>query len=93
MADADEPDIRDNRAANRFEMSVDGALAVLEYERRDGALIFNHTEVPEQFRGRGYGEKLVEAGLAAARAEGLRIVAVCPYVRAYLRKHPGGHEL
>ena len=82
----DELAIRDNRAANRFEMSVDGALAVLDYERKDGAMVFNHTEVPEQFRGRGYGEKLVEAGLEAARAEGLGIVAVCPFVRAYMRK-------
>jgi uncharacterized protein len=85
---ADDVEVRDDRAAQRFEMSVDGELAVLEYERKDGAMVFNHTEVPEQFRGRGYGEMLVKAGLDAARAEGLRIVAVCPYVRAYLRKHP-----
>jgi uncharacterized protein len=88
MAEADEPEVRDNRAAQRFELDVDGTLAVLEYERKNGAMVFNHTEVPEQFRGRGYGEILVEAGLAAARAEGLRVVAICPYVRAYLRKHP-----
>ena len=86
---ADDVEVRDNRAANRFELEVEGALAVLEYERKDGAMVFNHTEVPGQFRGRGYGEILVKAGLDAARAEGLRIVAVCPYVRAYLRKHPG----
>jgi uncharacterized protein len=88
MAQADEPEVRDNRAAQRFELEVDGALAVLEYERKNGAMVFNHTQVPEQFRGRGYGEILVKAGLAAARAEGLRVVAICPYVRAYLRKHP-----
>lgn len=88
-----EPEIVDNREAQRFEMDVDGAVAVLEYERKNGAMVFNHTEVPGQFRGRGYGEMLVKAGLDAARAEGLRIVAVCPYVRAYLRKHPGGQDL
>jgi uncharacterized protein len=85
-----EPAVVDNRDANRFELSIEGHVAVLEYERKDGAMVFIHTEVPEPLRGRGQGEKLVEAGLAAARAEGLRIVAVCPYVRAYLRKHPGG---
>ncbi len=83
---SDDVEVRDNRGANRFELEVDGALAVLEYERKDGAMVFNHTEVPGELRGRGYGERLVEAGLAAARAEGLRIVAVCPYVRAYMRK-------
>jgi uncharacterized protein len=88
-----EPTVIDNRDANRFELSVEGQVAVLDYERKDGAMVFTHTEVPEQFRGRGYGGMLVKAGLDAARAEGLRIVAVCPYVRAYLRKHPGGHDL
>jgi predicted GNAT family acetyltransferase len=87
---AEDVEVHDNRAANRFELSIEGHMAVLDYERKDGAIVFTHTEVPEQFRGRGYGEQLVEAGVAAARAEGLRIVAVCPYVRAYLRTHPGG---
>ena len=86
---ADDVEVRDNRDASRFELTVEGQMAVLEYERKDGAMVFNHTEVPAQLRGRGYGEILVKAGLDAARAEGLRIVAVCPYVRAYLRKHPG----
>jgi predicted GNAT family acetyltransferase len=47
-----------------------------------------HTEVPEELRGRRVGDTLVKAALEAGRAAGLRIVAVCPFVRAYLRKHP-----
>jgi predicted GNAT family acetyltransferase len=82
--------VNDNPALSRFELAVgDGQTAVLTYERGPGSLKLIHTEVPEPYRGRGFGEMLVKAVLAQARAEGLRVVAVCPFVRAYLRKHPG----
>jgi len=80
--------VTDNPALSRFELAVDGQTAVLTYERSPDAVKLIHTEVPEPYRGRGYGEMLVKAALAHARAEGLRVVAVCPFVRAYLRKHP-----
>ena len=79
--------VRDNRAANRFELRNGDDLAFLTYERKPDAMVFVHTEVPPALRGHHVGESLVSAGLAAARAEGLRIVAVCPFVRAYLAKH------
>jgi predicted GNAT family acetyltransferase len=81
--------VHDRREANRFETVVGGQVAYLSYERRPDAMVFLHTEVPESHRGRGVAARLVKAGLASARAEGLRIVAVCQYVRAYLRRHPG----
>jgi predicted GNAT family acetyltransferase len=80
--------VTDNSALSRFELPVNGQTAVLTYERRPGVMKMIHTEVPEPFRGRGYGEMLVKAAIAQARAEGLTVVAVCPFVRAYLRKHP-----
>jgi predicted GNAT family acetyltransferase len=81
--------VRDNVAANRFELREGDELAFLTYERKPDAMVFVHTEVPPRLRGRHVGESLVRTGLAAARSEGLRIVAVCPFVRAYLAKHPG----
>ena len=83
-----EDQIVNNAAAHRFELEVDGQTAFLDYQRSDDALTLVHTEVPPAFRGRHLGERLVQAALDAARSEGLRIVAVCPFVRAYLRKHP-----
>jgi hypothetical protein len=80
--------VTDNTAQSRFELKVDGETAVLLYERTPDALRLIHTEVPPAFRGRGFGEQLVKAALESGRAAGLRIVALCPYVRAYLRKHP-----
>jgi predicted GNAT family acetyltransferase len=46
--------------------------------------------VPPASRGRGLGEALVKAALEAARQEGVRVVPVCPFVRAYLQRHPQG---
>lgn len=78
----------DNPALSRFELPVDGQTAFLAYERGRDSIRLLHTEVPEPFRGRGFGEAIVKGALGRARAEGLRIIAVCPFVRAYLRKHP-----
>ncbi len=81
-------DVIDNPERSRFELAVDGEMAVLVYERTPGALRLVHTEVPKAWRGRGLGERLGKAPLERGRADGLRIVAICPFVRAYLRKHP-----
>jgi predicted GNAT family acetyltransferase len=81
--------VTDNPGLSRFELSADGATAFLRYERTNDALTLIHTEVPTALRGRHVGEALVEAALQTARSGGLRIVAVCPFVKAYLRKHPG----
>jgi len=79
--------VRDNRAKQRFEISVNGDMAFLRYERTDDALTLIHTEVPPAFRGHRVGEALVKAALEAGRSAGLRIVALCPFVKAYMRKH------
>ena len=79
--------VMDNTATNRFELSVDGETAFLLYERTDDALRLIHTEVPTALRGRHLGDMLVKAALQSARSKGLRIIAVCPFVRVYMRKH------
>jgi predicted GNAT family acetyltransferase len=80
-------DVMDNRASNRFEISVNGETAFLLYKRTGDALTLIHTEVPTALRGLHLGERLVEAALQSARSVGLRIIAVCPFVKAYMRKH------
>jgi predicted GNAT family acetyltransferase len=80
--------VTDNPQASRFELAVGDQVAVLVYKRTPSSLVLVHTEVPPPFRGHHLGEALVKAAIDAARAEGLQIVAVCPFARAYLRKHP-----
>jgi predicted GNAT family acetyltransferase len=82
------PDVIDNRDANRFEVTIDGQTAVLTYERTPHSLRLVHTEVPPAIRGHHLADVLAKAAIDRARAEGLQVVAVCPFVKAYLLKHP-----
>ncbi len=77
-----------NEAARRFEVNVGGERAILEYRRSPGVIDLIHTEVPAALRGRGLGEILVRAALDFARDHKLTVVPTCPYVKAYLQKHP-----
>ncbi len=84
------PEVSDNHADQRFELTVDGRTAFLAYEQTGQTLTLVHTEVPRELRGRHLGETLVHAALASARQRGLRPVVVCPFARRYLRRHPPG---
>jgi predicted GNAT family acetyltransferase len=86
LADASSAPVQDNLPEHRFEIVRNGDTAFLVYERKPDAMVLVHTEVPSALRGQGVGNDLVEAALAAAHSEGLRVVAVCPFVRAYMRK-------
>ena len=97
MADADGPEVVDNTSAHRFEVTVNEYTGFLEYERTPTALTLMHTEVPPQIRGRHLGDRLVDAGISAARAAGLQLIVVCPFAREYLRRQHqvsprGGHD-
>lgn len=81
-------EVTDNRQASRFELVVGDQTAVLVYKRTPTSLVLVHTEVPPPVRGRHFGAALVKAAIDAAHAEGLQIVAVCPFARVYLRRHP-----
>jgi uncharacterized protein len=80
--------VRDNPAANRFEVEVDGELAVADYTITPDAIMFRHTEVPQALEGRGVGRALVLAGLKAARDRGLKVIPVCTFFAGYMRRHP-----
>jgi predicted GNAT family acetyltransferase len=81
------PAVTDNREASRFEIVVDGQTAVLTYQRTPTSVVLVHTEVPPGLRGRHLADALAKAAIDAAHAERLQIVAVCSFVKAYLRKH------
>jgi predicted GNAT family acetyltransferase len=84
----DDATVRDNREASRFEISVDGHVAFLKYERRPGMIVLVHTEVPLPLRGHGVAGTLAKSALEAAHAEGIRVIAKCKFVREYMKKHP-----
>ena len=80
-------DVTHNAAKERFEIPLDGELAVLDYQERPGEIAFVHTGVPEPHEGRGVGTALVRAGLAYARSKGLKVIPRCSFVAAYMRRH------
>jgi uncharacterized protein len=85
--------VRDNTALSRFELDAGGATAVANYTLAGGVITLTHTETPPQARGRGIASQLVKGALEAVRARGLKVVARCSFVRAYLAKHPEFHDL
>lgn len=85
--------IRDNPALSRFELDAGGVTAVAYYKLADGVITFTHTEVPPQAQGAGIASSLIAGALEAARARGLKVMAQCPFVRAYLGKHPEFNDL
>ncbi len=83
-----------NAAATRFEASPGGHLAVCSYRRMgDALMVLHHTEVPAALAGQGVAAALVQAALAWARDEGLKVRPRCSYVAAYMRRHPETQDL
>lgn len=81
-------DIRNNEAESRYELEVEGRVAIAAYRIEDGAVAFTHTVVPEELEGRGIGTRLVAGALDDVRARGLKFVPYCAFVRAYAERHP-----
>lgn len=78
-------EIRHNSDQHRFE-APGGAF--LEYRLRDNRFYLTHTEVPPQFAGKGIGTALVKYALDFARREKLQVYPSCPFVAAYIKRHP-----
>lgn len=76
-----------NDEARRFEASVDGLLSLITYRRFPDRIALLHTEVPAPIEHNGIAAKLTRTALDFARANHLRVVPLCPYVSAFLRKH------
>jgi len=84
-----ETTVADNAAANRFEITMDGRVAgFAAYQRNGSTVSFTHTEVDPSFEGHGLGSALARGALDATRAEGRSVLPFCPFIRAYLERHP-----
>ena len=76
-----------NPHRHRFETTVDGHVAVLNYNQDAKCITFIHTEVPQELAGRGVGSALAKAGLKYARQQGLQVIPKCEFVASYIEKH------
>jgi uncharacterized protein len=80
-------DVRDNPSRHRFELEVDGHVAFTTYKIEGSIITFIHTEVPKELGGRGVGTGLARGALDAVRARGLKVIAKCPFIAAFMKKH------
>jgi uncharacterized protein len=81
--------VQDNPAERRYEILVDDEVAgSVRYQLRDDAIVLIHTEVGDEFEGRGVGSRLAAGTLDDVRARGLRVIVRCPFIRAYIARHP-----
>jgi predicted GNAT family acetyltransferase len=81
-------EVSNNPAHHRYELAVDGHLAATYYTLADGVITFIHTEVPPELGGKGIGSKLIKGALDQVRADGLKVVAECPFVKGFIEKNP-----
>jgi predicted GNAT family acetyltransferase len=80
--------VENDEKARQFQLRVEGHLARILYAYSNGSIIFVHTEVPPALEGRGIAGKLARTALEFARERKLSVIPRCPFVAAYIRKHP-----
>ena len=85
--------LTDNVARSRFELGTDGESGFIDYRRSGSTLFLNHAEVPAALAGHGVGTRLVKGTLDLIRSRGERMVPVCPFVKAIVRRYPAYADL
>tara|TARA_R110002167_G_scaffold65757_12_gene186037 strand:- start:329 stop:652 length:324 start_codon:yes stop_codon:yes gene_type:complete len=80
----------DAGSQKRFELHVNGHIAFMDYIiSKQGIIYLTHTEVPKSLEGQGVGSTLVSKVLEYVRTAGLKMAPLCPFLAAYLKRHPG----
>jgi predicted GNAT family acetyltransferase len=90
------PEVVHNASAQRYEIRIGDELAGFTEAEPTGdpkVILFPHTEIAETFEGRGLASTLVRGALDDIRDRGLRIKVTCPYILAWLPKHPEYEDL
>ncbi len=79
---------------SRYEIYVDGERVGHMTYRMDGETVITpHTEIDDAYGGRGLGQELVQAALDDIRDDGKVVQPLCPFVRAYIDRHPDYQDL
>ncbi|PQJ14365.1 GNAT family N-acetyltransferase [Aureicoccus marinus] len=80
--------VTNNAENKRYQAEVEGHLVKIDYLVTKNKIYLTHTEVPQVLEGRGIGKTLVEAALNDIEAQEKQLVPLCPFVAAYLKRHP-----
>ena len=82
-----------NEAEDRFETWIDGELSKLDYMQDGNNIVMTHVGVHPEHRGRGVAGKLTQVALEYAKEKSFRVIPMCPYIAAYIRRNPQYEEL
>ncbi len=77
-----------NEAEKRFQLSVDGHKAFIDYKETPGRIYLIHTEVASALEGRGVATAIIEKTLEYLEANNYALIPLCPLVFAYIKRHP-----
>jgi hypothetical protein len=79
-----------NASGTQFEIhDGDKVIGKAEYlEMPDSPQrVFFHTVVDDEYKGQGLAVRLAESAVVATVADGRRVVPICAFIAAYVRKH------
>jgi len=82
-----EYELINNESEHRYEFQIEEFIAKIEYIRSGEKIYLTHTEVPIELEGKGIASSLVKKVLADIQEKGLKLVPLCPFVNAYIRRH------
>lgn len=85
---SDKPEIINNEEQQQFEYRAGDELATLTYKFYKKDIAFMHTNVPDSLAGKGVASALAAFAFEYAKKINKKIMVYCPFVAAYLRKHP-----
>ena len=86
--------IRDDTDGRRYVAEIDGSVvASASYKARASTWIFVHTEVDDGHSGQGIGSAVARFALDDVRAKGGRVVPICPFVAAFIKRHSEYQDL
>lgn len=88
-----ELEVTHNPAENRFETWIDGELSKLDYMEDGDTIVMMHVGVNPAHRGHGVAGVVTQTALEYAKEKSLRVIPMCSYVGAYIRRHPEYIEL
>lgn len=80
--------IVDNKDRKRFELKVNGQLAIMEYIDAKDSFYLTHTEVPKELEGKGIASAMVRQVLEIVKEKQKPLAPLCPFVAMYIKRHP-----
>lgn len=91
--DMEKLEVVNNPSEKRFETWIEGKLSKLDYIEDGKNFVITHVGVQPELRGQGVAGRIVQVGLEYAKARSMRVVPMCSYAAAYIRRHPEYAEL